>query len=117
MPCILSLMGEPKELGNLQSSLSVRVNHLRFINGMTQKELALRLGMGGSTLGHKINGLGKWGLEDAIALASIFNVTIDYLIGNEPIESANPTTQASPAAEPAGDAMWARRGSNPRPAD
>ncbi len=110
-------MGEPKELGNLQSSLSVRVNHLRFINGMTQKELALRLGMGGSTLGHKINGLGKWGLEDAIALSSIFDVTIDYLIGNEPIESAAPTMQSSPAAETAGDAMWARRGSNPRPAD
>ena len=110
-------MGEPKELGNLQSSLSVRVNHLRFINGMTQKELALRLGMGGSTLGHKINGLGKWGLEDAIALSAIFDVTIDYLIGNEPIEAAAPTKQTSPAAEATGDGKWARRGSNPRPTD
>ena len=111
-------MGEPKEQGSLQNSLSVRVNHLRFINGMTQKELALRLGMGSSTLGHKINGLGKWGLEDAIALSSIFGVSIDYLIGNEPIESASPTKQNSPATEVTGEFdECALRDSNPWPSD
>ena len=55
MPCILSLMGEPKELGNLQSSLSIRVNHLSFIKGMTKTELALRLGMGVNVIQYVVN--------------------------------------------------------------
>ncbi|QAB17636.1 XRE family transcriptional regulator [Leucobacter muris] len=90
-------MGEPKLSQSLQQIVSVRVNHLIFINGLQQKELALRLAMSASTLNNKIHGKGSWGLEDAIALGEIFEVSIDYLIGKAPIEAAVPTQQKAPA--------------------
>ena len=92
-------MGEPKHEIELQDVVSVRVNHLRFINKLKQKELALRMGLGASTLNAKLQGSGKWGLEDAIALSRVFGVSIDYLIGNEPLENAAPTNEKTPSEE------------------
>lgn len=81
----------------LQDIVSIRVNHLRFINNLQQKELALRLGMSASTLNNKIHGSGRWGLEDSLALCEIFGVTIDYLTGQLPIESARRKKEEIPA--------------------
>ena len=79
--------------------VSQRVNHLMFINGrLTQKRLALRLGMAVSTITTKITGRNRWNIDEVDALASVFGVTPNYLFGYEPIESAGPVNNKIPAS-------------------
>ena len=44
----------------------------------------------------KISGRTAWNLDELRELATIFEVTTDYLIGNESIESAEPTKAKVP---------------------
>ena len=91
-------MGELKRIYSGSDLVSQRVNHLLFINGMmTQRTLAFRLGVKPSTVNGKISGRTAWNLDELRELSSIFGVTADYLMGNEPIESAEPVNAEVPA--------------------
>ncbi len=108
-------MGEIQNFSTLYDHMSVRVNHLRFINSMLQKELALRMGQSTSTLNNKMRGNGKWSIEDLFALSEIFAVSVDYLVGNEPLESATPITETAPTPKSEGRSL-PRLDSNQQPA-
>ena len=95
-------MGEPKIDLTPYDQVSRRVNHLRFINGLSQKELSLRIGMQAATFSQKLNGGTRWNLEEVIALSDFFSGSLDYLIGRFPIESAKPVNQETPAASATG---------------
>ncbi len=92
-------MGEPKIQHSAYDNVSQRVNHLRFINRLSQKQLALRLGLKPATFSQKINGGTRWNLEEIIELTDTFGVSFDYLIGREPIESAMPHNEKTPSEE------------------
>ena len=65
-----------------------------------------------------MKGSGKWSIEDLFTLSEIFNVSVDYRVGKEPLEPATPLHAKAPGSEePGANVMWARRGSNPRPTD
>ena len=79
--------------------VSQRVNHLRFVNHWSQKEVALRLGMTPTSLSNKINGTSRWTLEEEAGLADTFQVSLEYMIGRLPLDSAIPATANKPALE------------------
>lgn len=92
--------------------ISQRVNHLLFINKLTRRTAAGQLGISHSAFNSKINGSSSWKADELRSLTDRFGVSFDFLIGRQPIEWAGPstaetpTTQKSPAAEAAGDALW-----------
>jgi transcriptional regulator with XRE-family HTH domain len=63
---------------------------------MTQRALAFRLGVKPATVNGKISGRTAWNLDELRELSSIFEVSADYLMGKEPIESAEPVNAKSP---------------------
>ena len=67
-----------------------RVQMLRDRAGMTRQALADQLGMKPQTLRHYEIGDREPGTETIVAIAKIFDVTVDWLIGNdrEPIRPA-----------------------------
>ena len=113
-------MGEPKlESIPLDQQISYRVNHLMFLNGrVSGRAIAMAIGISHTSFNNKLGG-SRWTAEDLIRLSDYFGVSVDYLIGRLPLESASPVQQKTPAeAGVSGPGEeWARRGSNPRPAD
>ena len=82
--------------------VSLRVNHLLFINRMSQRELAMRLGAKPTTIYSKMNMANRWNLDDVMALSHEFAVSPNYLLGLEQIESAVPVNTKRPASEETG---------------
>ncbi|WP_087012410.1 helix-turn-helix transcriptional regulator [Leucobacter sp. 7(1)] len=76
--------------------VSLRVNHLRFGSRVSQKQIALKAGLSAPTLSNKVNGVTRWTLDEVVAIADTFGVTLDYLIGRQPIESATPRKRRNP---------------------
>ena len=70
-----------------------RVQMLRDRSNMTRQALADQLGMKPQTLRHYEIGDREPGTETIIAIAKIFDVTVDWLIGNE-TEPIRPTQWA-----------------------
>ena len=64
-------------------TFGMRVQMLRERESMTRQELADRLDMKPQTLRHYEIGDREPGTETIIAIAKVFNVTVDWLIGNE----------------------------------
>ena len=95
--------------------VSQRVNHLLFINGMkTKRSLALRMGLQAVNLNNKIAGTVRWSLDELLELGEIFEVSSNYLLGKEPIESAVPVKASVPASRETGtDEMVAGTGFEP----
>ena len=91
-------------------TISIRVNHLRFINGWSQKVLALRMGQPASSLSQKMNGSIRWNVDELETLSAIFQVSADYLLGRESIESATPLNVKVPASEETGTSVVAGTG-------
>ena len=52
-------------------------------SGLTQKEVALDLGLSIQSLNQYINGRREPGIATLIALADYFHVSVDYLIGRD----------------------------------
>lgn len=91
-------MGELKRQYSASDLVSQRVNHLLFINGlMTQRALAFRMGLKPATVGNKVTGASRWNIDEVSELSEIFEVSTDYILGKEPIESAEPVNAEVPA--------------------
>lgn len=65
---------------------------LRKSNHMTQEELGTKLGVVKSTIANYESGYRKPDDETLIKLSTIFNVSIDYLLGLEGVSIPNNTT-------------------------
>lgn len=58
----------------------MRLRELRNESGLTQNEIATRLGVSGQTILNWENGIYEPKISQLIQLADLFNVTVDYLI-------------------------------------
>lgn len=64
----------------------MRLRELRNKSGLTQNEIAAKLGVSGQTILNWENGIYEPKINQLIQLADLFNVSVDYLIerkGNE----------------------------------
>jgi transcriptional regulator with XRE-family HTH domain len=64
-------------------SLGTRIKDLRTERGLTQQDIATKLGMGRSNFGHIENDRVTPSSEDLQKLADILHTTTDYLLGRE----------------------------------
>lgn len=74
------------------TSLADRLKEMRTKRGLTQREVAERIGIGVSTLGMYEAGKREPDLDTLRKLARFFGVTVDYLMGNE-AEELSPEEQ------------------------
>lgn len=58
----------------------MRLRELRNKSGLTQNEIATKLGVSGQTILNWENGIYEPKINQLIQLADLFNVTVDYLI-------------------------------------
>lgn len=58
----------------------MRLRELRNESGLTQNEIATKLGVSGQTILNWENGIYEPKISQLIQLADLFNVTVDYLI-------------------------------------
>ena len=65
-----------EELGN-------RLNDLLASNDISQRKLALDLGISNATISRIVRGQGNVRLETLIAIADYFSVSIDWLVGRD----------------------------------
>ena len=70
---------------------STRLRILRQQYGLTQSELAKQLGVSTSTIGMYEQGRREPDKDALLAIANFFNVTTDYLLGND-TPASNPQT-------------------------
>lgn len=68
-------------------SFSVRLKELRTDSDMYQGDLAERLNLKTSAISKYERGLTQPSIETLIAIAKIFNVTVDYLVGNSDVKN------------------------------
>ena len=61
----------------------MRLRELRIKSGLTQNEIATKLGVSGQTILNWENGIYEPKISQLIELADLFNVTVDYLIERE----------------------------------
>lgn len=62
----------------------MRLKELRNKSGLTQNELASKIGVSGQTILNWENKIYEPKIDQLIALANIFNVSIDYLVERKP---------------------------------
>ena len=65
----------------------MRLRELRTKSGLTQNEIATRLGVSGQTILNWENGIYEPKISQLIQLADLFNVTVDYLVERERVPS------------------------------
>ena len=70
-----------------------RLRELRLKRGMTQKYVALTLGVKGPSVSNWESGKTTPTTENVAALAKLYNVSVDYLLGHD----EQPQTSPSPA--------------------
>lgn len=58
----------------------MRLRELRIKSGLTQNEIATKLGVSGQTILNWENGIYEPKISQLIQLADLFNVSIDYLV-------------------------------------
>lgn len=73
---------------------SDRIKSLRLKKNMSQSELATKLGIGRSNMGHIENGRVEPTKESIVLLSEIFGVTTDYLLGRTNIKTLDERMQA-----------------------
>lgn len=71
-------------------TLGTRIKQLRIERGLTQQDIATRLGMGRSNFGHIENDRVTPTSEDLQKLTDILQTTADYLLGRESYEESIP---------------------------
>lgn len=65
-----------------------RVATLLASNGMSQAELAQSLGQSNASISRKISGELKFSGTDYLTMADLFHVSVDVLMGRQPLEVA-----------------------------
>lgn len=65
-----------------------RVATLLASNGMSQTELAQSLGQSKASISRKISGELKFSSTDYLTMADLFHVSVDVLMGRQPLEVA-----------------------------
>jgi len=65
----------------------LRVSNLLADRSMNQSELARALGVSRSLISKKMNGDTAFTLRDILALADLFHVNVDEVLGREPMEA------------------------------
>ena len=65
-----------------------RVATLLASNGMSQVELAQSLGQSNASISRKISGELKFSSTDYLTMADLFHVSVDVLMGRQPLEVA-----------------------------
>ena len=65
-----------------------RVATLLASNGMSQAELAQSLGQSNASVSRKISGELKFSSTDYLTMADLFHVSVDVLMGRQPLEVA-----------------------------
>ena len=65
--------------------LSERMKELRKANKLTQQELADRIGVSLGAIKYWEQGKGEPNTATLIAIAVLFNVSLDYLVGRSPV--------------------------------
>lgn len=76
------------------------LKNLRISRGITQVELAAKLGISRSTVGMYETGGREPDFETMEAIADIFNVDMDYLMGRSQVERKHPITPPSSEIPP-----------------
>lgn len=69
-----------------QNNLAVRIVDLREKVGMTQTELANKMGLDKSTMSKVENGTRKVSSDELRKLSNIFDVSADYLLGKKDVD-------------------------------
>ena len=65
----------------------MRLRELRNKSGLTQNDIAAKLGVSGQTILNWENGIYEPKINQLIELADLFNVTVDYLVERERVPS------------------------------
>jgi len=68
--------------------LAARIRQLREQRGMTQADVAIAIGVRTNRISELERNEGQASLPTLIALADLFNVTLDYLVGRRPPPSS-----------------------------
>ena len=67
----------------MSTVFAARITSLRKERGMSQKEVALSLGISQALLSHYEKGVRECGLDFVLKCAQFYNVTTDYLLGRQ----------------------------------
>ena len=67
----------------MSTVFAARITSLRKERGMSQKEVALNLGVSQALLSHYEKGVRECGLDFVLKCAEFYNVTTDYLLGRQ----------------------------------
>lgn len=79
---------------DLNEVVCQRVNYLMFLNRpLSQRELAMMLGMSASKFNQKMKRVSRWSLEEISAIADTFEVSADWLMGRVALEADAPIAQ------------------------
>lgn len=78
---------ERKDRQTMREHLNERIHDLRDRSGMTQTQLALRMGVTRSCVNAWEMGVSKPSLDNLVTLSRIFHTTTDYLLGNDQLET------------------------------
>ena len=73
--------------------LGARIAALRREAGLSQAQLALRLGISPSAMGMYEQGRREPSMETVVAMAKVFRVTTDYLLTGQPAEQEQEALQ------------------------
>ncbi|MGI6776810.1 MAG: helix-turn-helix domain-containing protein [Acetivibrionales bacterium] len=71
------------------ATLRERLNTLIEKTGLQQKEIANLLNIKVSTFNGYVNGIREPNIETLIRIARFFNVTVDYIVGNDDTNNTN----------------------------
>lgn len=79
------------------TKISARIRQLRLSAGMTQRDLAQRINVGNTTLSQYESGARVPSDEVKIKIASVFGVSVDYLLGASSERNSAENVPCSPA--------------------
>lgn len=68
---------------DMKNKLTIKLKECRLSKGLTQKELAEKLGYGRSSIGDWESGRTEPSLDVLISLAQFFGESVDYMLGLE----------------------------------
>lgn len=83
---------------NTSTKIGAQIKQLRLAAGMTQRELAQRINVGNTTLSQYESGARVPSDEVKLKIATVFGVSVDYLLGVTDSRELTSPTPAPPAA-------------------